>query len=60
MFIFNLIEILFYRNIWDRIGSHTLSVVAIQKELNWDVHDLFKRIVDIELELAKLKEIWPD
>lgn len=57
-FIFNLIEIKFYRNIWDARSKEILMVVDNRQSYAADLVDLFKRIIDIEIELRKLKDIW--
>jgi len=51
---------LFYRHIWDHIHGLSQKVLKELKENNQDVFYLFKKIRDIEIELGKYKDIWPN
>lgn len=59
-FIFNLIEVLFYRHIWDRIEDLVGQVLKDPYNPNIAIVHIFERIRAIEIELEKYKDIWPN
>lgn len=59
-FIFNLIEIQFYRKIWDLNEDIILSVLDNPSGVPDDIILIIEKIREIHVELIKYKKIWPD
>jgi hypothetical protein len=59
-FIFNLIEVLFYRHIWDRIENLVDKVLEEPNNPDIVLVQIFERIRGIQIELEKYKDIWPN
>ncbi len=57
-FIFNLIEIQFYRRIWDQNSGIIDSCIKSQSSYSKEIIDLSKKMNDIHIELVKYKNIW--
>ncbi len=58
-FIFNLIEIQFYRRIWDQ-NSHFINQLRnTQLNFSSEIIDVSIKLNEIHIELVKYKEIWP-
>ena len=59
-FIFNLIEVLFYRHLWDRVSGLADKVLKEPKNSENVIVQIFEKIRGIEVELEKYKEIYPN
>ena len=59
-FLFNLIEIQFYRKLWDLNEAFIQSALKNSTGMHSDIILIVEKINEIHIELIKYKDIWPN